>query len=728
MGDGGPSVGGEAEATRAAEAEAHKAEAKVDARKKQLDAKQIPDDYFAAEDDKGNSSGHVVLLKHPRGHNASQRGYVSKKIDIQKINTGTTENPEEKLVINGKSELYNELLEKGVIKIIKKDGVDVPTIDVYYEWGGEDEYRKFLQDQSTKNTTGNEGLYHLTPSGIIPKPGIDAETIALAHDVWLAEKNLQELTDKQHVAEVESQQADDGNPLAGAVEAVSAEDIAQAQAKVAESQTAYAKRVEEVREEQRREDLKSKKITAEDARAMLMVLKGLNQGEKEVLKQLNNLKEEDGQDAHQLQEKLEKIRALKITEMMRAIGYSEDDIKAMRGGADSDLPLVLQLARHTSNSKDIKSQEVRDLCTFVKGELISSVQELVNRTEEEGKKSSWNTVRTMKWPQVLRKAMEAMGITGEAQDKKITELQQSTNERRLSIKSEGTKNEHGENTEDTLTVLLEALVTGEPVPDVEKSFKTYFEELHKEFAKTGKKIEEFNNWATEKIKQLHPEVGEAAAIIVTNFLEKHLDMGAFMEMLLTGDSSLSLAHDLGYKSKEQLKAEGKEPVGVEEVDTYVRANGNHAENARKLLVFGLKDIIREENREALLHRPASEVLKDKTFRELLKNTVDKEHHKIFATNILEELKFGDEKTQELKEITLTDEAFSYIMSLPFLAEKLNWQDGGGVEEKEEEDALKVEGKSNVDPKTQSEPTTTKSVPPESQVVQPQQSTTEEKSS
>lgn len=679
-------VGADASAKRAAQEEADKAQAKVEARKKLLDKQEISDDYFASNNADGTEStnGHTVRLKHPRGNKESQPGYVSKKIVIENIKPGT---PDEKWLVNGQSDLYNELVEKNVITFDEKTGE--PKIDVFFEFGGEDEYKKFIQNQLEKNQSGDEGLFHYTPEGIVPKNGIDAETIALAHDVWLAEKKLTELTDKKQSAETENKLADDGNLLAGAEETVSTQQVADAQTKLVEAQTVFAKRVEEVREKQRKEDLKNKKITEIDARAMLMILKALQKREGELRKQITSAPEDQVQ---KLQEDLKKVVELKVTEMMRAIGYSEEDINVMRGGVDSNLPLVLQLARHTSNSKDLKSPEVRDLCNFVKLELISSVHELINKTEKDGEKSSWDTVRTMKWPAALRGAMTALGITGDAQGAKITELWRSTKDRGLQINPEGSLNEKtGENDEDTLTVLLEALVTGEPAPDVGRSVKGFIEDLKKEFDKTQQNADKFNAWLKEKLEALHPEIGEAAAAAVAGFINEHMDLGAFMDMLLLGDTYSSLARDLGYKSKEHLKAEGKNPVDADEVDSFIRKNGTQAENARRLLCAGIKDIVHEDVRRGYLNDSAKGVLLDKSFKSALDVAFSKDHHKLFSVQLLECMDEGDENTQEKNKTTLTHEAMVYIMSLPEMAEKLKWEDGGGgVEEKKEGDERKKE--------------------------------------
>lgn len=673
-GDGLGEAGASAAAQDHAAREAEEAQAKVEARKKLLDKQEISDDYFAPNNADGTESanGHTVRLKHPRGNKEAQPGYVSKKINIEIKNPGT---PEEKRLVNGQSDLYNELVEKNVITFDEK--TEEPKIDVFFEFGGEDEYRRFTQE--------NGELFNATPKGIVPKNGIDAETIALAHDVWLAEKKLTELTDKKQSSETDDKLADDGNPLAGAEETVSTQQIADAQAKVTETQTVFAKRAEEVREKQRKEDLKNKKITEIDARAMLMILKALQKREGELRKQLTSA---TGDQVQKLQEELKEVVDLKITEMMRAIGYSEDDIQAMKGGSESDIPLILQLSKHTSNSKDLKSFEVRELCNFVKLELISSVHELINKTEKDGEKSSWNTVRTMKWPAALRGAMTAQGITGDAQGAKITELWRSTEDRGLLINPEGSVNDKtGENNEDTLTILLEALVTGEPAPDVGRSVKGFIEDLKKEFDKTQQSADKFNAWLKEKFEALHPEIGEAAAAAVTGFINEHMDIGAFMDMLLLGDTYSSLARDLGYKSKEHLKAEGKNPVDADEVDAFIHKNGTQAENARRLLCAGIKDIVHEDVRKGYLSGSAKGVLVDKSFKSALDVAFSKDHHKLFSVQLLECMDKGDEKTQETNKTALTHEAMVYIMSLPEMAEKLRWEDGGG-EEKNDGDGVK----------------------------------------
>jgi len=672
MVDGGVSVGMEAgEATAAAseaEKKAKEAEAQVDAYKAQQDKRQLSDDLLTDGSlIDGGDSKHLILFKKPRKGKTS--GYLNHSVFVN-----LTNNPQVK-----------EELEKNGFISYKEDDEEKknPIFDAYGEYGGQKNYTEFLKDMNDVTNSDPTKLFTQdlkNNKGIVPKDGISQEQISLAFDVWEQKKKLKELQEQQQTQKTEAVMSDDG----GVVPDESPQPISEIEAEKAKLQQAEEKLASQAKidqEAQKKEELRGKKITAEDARAMLIVLKGLNQGKKEVIQQLSNLGEDD--DPHQLQEKLDEIVDLQITEMMRAIGYSEDDIAEIKGGADSDLPLVLQLARHTSNSKDIQSPEVQELCVFVKQELISSVQEIINRGEEDGKKSTWNQVREMKGFAALRKVMGMLGIQGDAQNAKVGELWESV--KQLGIVQEGAKDEEGKEIEqDSLSTLLEVLVTGEPKPEVKKSFKTYFEELKKEFQKTGKDLKEFDKWVQEKVKALHPEVGAAAAQAVSAFLEEHLDLGRFMEMLLVGDYYTSLASDLGYKSKEQLLAEGKKPVGVEDVDWRIRKDGNRVTNSRNLLVAGLKDVIPEEQRMALLSKPAKDVLKDPAFKEMLKNTVDKDRHKLIVVNMLEFMDYGDEKTQEANKVELTNEAFSYIMSLPDLIDKLKWEDGEGYVVKKDE--------------------------------------------
>jgi len=660
---------------------------------------EVPDEIL--KDAKGGlpeDTVHSLKLRRPRAGYSDKDGFVSAALNLKRLR-------------ENKPSLYQEAVDHGLISI--KKGVE--HVDIYEEFGGEDEYKKFVADEASK--TDERTIRHDQSReghigrGFVREEHVTAEMIAHAYESWKAQKKLQEIIQKRNavpateIASAASQQgatAADSQPvdqsanqqLAGAEGQRQIDDELAAQFEEAKKAAeAAAKKVANDKEELKKIRQENKVISDEEAFHILKAIEIHSKTEEELREKLKTATAEEKVG---LEKQLLKVRRQKAEVMLTAIGYDSQEASIiLSGNADTDLAVFLKLAKHTSLSKEQNSENITELNRVVKMELLQSIADLLNKNKLEGEKQTWEQVRVIKAGEELRAAMKALGFDVETQDRKVKELVESANspERNLNVSEE-----------DSLHTMIESLVSGKPSAEMEKDAKSWFKKMEEEFREAGGKVEDFPKWLDKKIKEtFHPDLAESIGLFFTMLLAEYLDVGAFMEMLLVGgDHFSSLAHDLGYKSKEQLLKEGKHPIDEHDVDAFIRKNDAKSANARELLCVGLEDIIPKEVVEEYFHNPSpSAVLKDESFSKILAKAFSKEYHEKFSVNLLKALGYT-EKAQENSSITLTNTAMTFIMSLPEVAKKGNWTDSGesGGEKKATEKAVETVSDSKDQPAAQ----------------------------
>lgn len=664
------------------------------------------------ENSKGGSPAdtvHHVNLRHPHDGYSDNEGFVPATLNL-------------KVLKETRPDLYKETVDHKLVSITE-GGVEY--VDIRYEFGGEDEFGKFMAAEGEKT----DGVFQKPDinehAGYVRKENVTAEKIAQAYELWLAEnvqKTMQTKLDALKAAPLPEPQP---LPLPTDVSATAAgsEVVDPAVQQAQQREQAEAERQQEidklqtqleqakknadaarqkVEETKRKDNLKKKEntpITDEKARELIEAIETFKKQENAALEKFKQAT--TNEEKQKAQEELSLIRRQKAEVMLTAIGYDAQEATIiLSGNADTNLALFLRLAKHTSLSKEQNSPNIAELNRVVKTELLQTIADLLNKDKPEREKQTFEQVRVMKAGEALRAAMKALGFDVETQNKKVKELFESANssERKLNTSED-----------DPLHTMIEALVSGKPTAEMEKDAKSWFKKMEEEFRETGEKIEDFPKWLERKINEVfhgtyNPEFAESIGLFFTMLLAEYLDVGAFMEMLLVGgDHFSSLAHDLGFKSKEQLLKEGKHPIDEHDIDSFIRKDNARATNARGLLCAGLEDIIPKDVIEQYLHNPSpSAVLKDEGFFKLLEKAFSKEYYKKFCQNLLKALGYT-EKAQESDHIELTNTAITFIMSLPELAKKGNWTDGGeiggekGAEEKDGEAA----GGSTEKPVTQS---------------------------
>ena len=195
VGDAMSGEGADGAAAAQAARETQEDKARVKARQKQWDNKQVPDNLLMSEDElddkknpwqdsQGNSRRkpiHAIYFKHPRNRKTS--GYID---DAQ------LDNPDVK----------KELIDKKLVTYKPKD-VDQknPFFDAHFEYGGGDNYSAFLTEMN--DSTNTDPLKPFTQGsgsenhGIVPKAGVSQEQIALAFDLWEQRKKVEELKQQE---------------------------------------------------------------------------------------------------------------------------------------------------------------------------------------------------------------------------------------------------------------------------------------------------------------------------------------------------------------------------------------------------------------------------------------------------------------------------------------------------------------------------------------------------
>ncbi len=624
---------------------------------------------------------HGLRLKHARAEYSETNGVVNASLNLTELKKNS-------------QSLYNEVVAHGAVS--RKYGED--DIDVFFEFGGSDAYSKFAFNESEK--TGDKTLRRDRERGIIPEEHVTADMIADAHDLWLANQKLTQLLverdDPQGNRDALLKMGDEG-PVAdgGQQTEVIIEGQPAGQKKIEEAEK-LAARIEEAekivkmaqekvaKDKKELIDIKQKnKVISDNDAAELLKTLAFFDAKIQTLKDSLNDAAPEKKDG--IEDQLSEARKQKAEIMLTAIGYSVENAKIMlsrKNNLDTDLAVFLQLAKHTSLSKEQNSPNITELNRIVKMELLQSITDVLNKEKPEGEKQTWEQVRVMKAGEALRAAMKALGFDTTAQDKKVKELVESANnpERNLNISEE-----------DPLHTMIESLVSGKPTADAEKDMEDWVKRQLKEFEEGGENEKTFDEWIKEKFKEtFNSRTTDALALYISHITEEKLNFGSFMAMLLVGESYGSLAHDLGYKSKEELIKEGATPIDEEDIDRYIRSNDAMAQNARVLLCAGLKNIVRDDELRSYIERPSpTAVLSDENFQKKLTETFSKENHSVFVMQILEKLGYS-EKDQASKKIKLTDTAVTYILSLPKLSHTKGWTDSVGGGEKKDVNTQKNE--------------------------------------
>ncbi len=145
---------------------------------------------------------------------------------------------------------------------------------------------------------------------------------------------------------------------------------------------------------------------------------------------------------------------------------------------------------------------------------------------------------------------------------------------------------------------------------------------------------------------------------VDQFLEKRANVGEFIRFLAGGEYFGGLAHDLGYKTEEELAHEGIASVGPEDIEEYTKGDPKSELSLITESLYEAKIITETQYKFYEGQADPSAVLQSETFKNDLEKALTKESHEHFAQQIVKRVK----KDPNAK---LSKEGLLYIAGIPY---------------------------------------------------------------